>query len=224
MTDTSTAITTQAKSALAPGAKKIFEAPLCQAWLEEPEAGFRPGKAEVYDTGNGLEVMARLEDEVIGNTVTRHNEHTWKGGDVFEIFLQVHSDAYYEIHITPENRRLLLRWPEGSRDRRPIQVDHHIIPDPHQISSKTWVDHEAQRWELWAHIPDAFIGTRRESGPAELALALARYDAAPGREKPFLSATPRFFRPRFHDRECWHRIVLPSPPLPVPTAPERKNR
>jgi hypothetical protein len=86
---------------------------LGQAWREAPQPELRPTRAYVGHRDGRLWVMAEMKDSDIFNAATADNEWTWRLGDVFEIFLQTaREEAYTEIHVTPENRRLLLLFPD----------------------------------------------------------------------------------------------------------------
>ena len=63
--------------------------------------------------GSDLVVASAAEDSHLHNAATTDNQNTWELGDVMELFVQApgHED-YYELHATPEGRRLQLHLPD----------------------------------------------------------------------------------------------------------------
>src|SRR5204863_1077141 len=84
-----------------------------QAWLEAEETGFLPATVRVGWRENSLLVFAELTDADVFNGATKLNERTWELGDVFEMFLRSsNGQSYVEFHVTPNNQRLQLRYPD----------------------------------------------------------------------------------------------------------------
>ncbi len=84
-----------------------------QHWQQTPEAGLKPGTVKVGRRESRLWALAEMEDDDIFNLAEEHNQPTWELGDVFEVFAQQQGgSAYVEAHVTPENRRLHLRFPD----------------------------------------------------------------------------------------------------------------
>ena len=90
-----------------------------QAWLAGPEPDFTPAVVRAGWRGNSLLVFAELEDADIFTRATAHNQRMWELGDVLEIFLSAENSAgYVEFHVTPNNLRLQLRFPNPAAVRR----------------------------------------------------------------------------------------------------------
>ncbi len=84
-----------------------------QHWRKTPESGLKPGHAKLGRQQNALWALAEMEDDDIYNLADGHNQPTWELGDVFEVFAQREGEpAYIEVHVTPENYRLHLRFPD----------------------------------------------------------------------------------------------------------------
>ncbi len=192
----------------------LLKYPLQQAWRDEPEADLQPGLAQIYAGKAGFVVLAVLRDNHISNSAEGFNQHTWTTGDVFEFFIQTAADRYYEIHVTPENRNLFLRWSpalfEAVRNKK-SSFNSALIDDPKFARSRTVIDEEHGYWAVYLNVPyeHLSIGSLREI-PELPKVAFARYDTTPGRDKPVLSATPDFSKVNFHDIAAWHPLILPN--------------
>ena len=91
---------------------------LGQSWLSNRETKFRPGKVRIGWRDESLLVMAELDDDHIFSRASALNQKTWEMGDAFEIFLRpVQQSAYLEFHVTPNNHRLQLRFPDAQAVR-----------------------------------------------------------------------------------------------------------
>jgi hypothetical protein len=186
-----------------------MEIPFQQAWLAAPEADFEPGIARVYADGGDWVVLAVLQDREIANSADGFNQKTWTTGDVFEIFIEVDSDLYYEFHVTPENQNLFLRWdPAHFRAvrRGEAAFETALIEDPDFLQSATEINREGNYWTVCARIPlDRLLADQPNRG-GSLRFSLARYDTTSGHSEPVLSATPDLGEANFHDRTAWHTL------------------
>ncbi len=193
----------------------LMRARLRQAWMEKPSADFEPGIAQIHATAKGLVVLAILGDGDIGNAATALNQRMWETGDVFEFFIQTAEDLYYEIHVTPENKNLFLRWtPTTIKEARAqkIPFETAMIPDAAFARSGTFVDEKARCWGIYLFVPYAHLGMAaavKQAGRARV--AFARYDAAAGKAEPVYSASADFPRLDFHDRAYWHDLSIRTP-------------
>lgn len=190
--------------------------PLRQAWRgKTPEEGFQPGRARVRWTPHGLSYDVVLFGADQHNDAHQLNELTWERGDVCEIFLHdVATDYYIELHVTPENQRLQLRFPFGAIDavrRGAASLEDFMISDPH------WVDTAAQCsanfFSVQAFIPArAFAGGTMLGPASRLRTAVCRYDYRATPPVPILSSTAPLKAPWFHCPEAWTPLELqPSP-------------
>ncbi len=193
--------------------------PLRQAWRAQPEAGFAPGRVRLYATDEGFVVLAVLEDASIHNGTDGFNQKTWENGDVFECFIETGAGRYYEVHVTPENQNLFLRWsPESYRAFRANEVSFEsaLIDDRSFARSETEAAPGAGFWTVYLLIPYASLGLDIPGGPMdgdrsprELRFSFARYDTGPGAGEPVLSATPEFPEANYHLRTYWHPVTWP---------------
>lgn len=188
--------------------------PLGQAWLGEPEPGFAPGVVRTGWRDHTLLVFAELNDGDIFTRARRHNERFWELGDTFELFLQpLPGEAYVELHVTPNNLRLQLRF---AAPPAPAGVE----GDPFETAliraevfdSRTWVSADAGEWCVLAMIP-AGSAAGPEAGrsgqvPGPLAgstwrFSFSRYDYTRGRDQPVISSSSPHAEPRFHRNREW---------------------
>jgi hypothetical protein len=183
-------------------------AALGQAWLPHPDPAFKPATVRTGWTGTDLAVLAEMDDDDIANRARRLNERTYELGDVFEIFLKPEGqDRYFEIHVTPENQKLQLRFPrpgairEKPKDPAADPLAPFLFEDP-LIRSLTLVEAARARWSVLALVPLAFI---HESGPVRPGtvwrFSFSRYDYTQGRPKPVISSTSPHAVADFHRTE-----------------------
>ena len=208
-------VATVSRPAFAAGAATAREPgwkPLDQFWRPEGrEPGFQPGSARVLWNERGLLFDIVFAGRGPRNAARSLNEHTWELGDIAEIFLQREGgEEYLEIHVTPENQRLQLRWtPAGfAAFRRDLGLlGRFAVSDPHWIESRSQVRNSD--WSVSAFLPASIIDPGAGIlGPAtRLRVAVCRYDctAGPGF---VLSSTARLTQPAYHRREEWDLLVL----------------
>lgn len=185
---------------------------LRQAWRPQgPETGFRAGHARASWEPTALIFDAFFTGSGQRNRSSRLNERAWELGDVCEIFVRTEAAPYYlEVHITPENQRLQLRFPLGAiqeiRAGR-AELDNYFVPDPNWIESRTRIadDHVAIR----ARIPAAAIGIGEPlSSKVSLFVAVCRYDYHGRPDEPILSSTAALQAPFFHRITEWSLLRL----------------
>lgn len=161
------------------------------------QAGWREG---------WLWAFATLEDHDIYTTADAHNQWMWERGDVLEVFLRRAGEtAYREVHVTPNNYRLLLEFPDErvvTRLRSGEETDRtRYCGDPLPIQSRTRVEPTASRWQ-------ALIGIPLETVPGQTwHLSFCRYDAADGKKPVTYSTTP-FTVGDFHRQDEWEPYLL----------------
>jgi hypothetical protein len=192
---------------------------LGQAWLEKEEADFAPGIVHAGWRGNSLLVFAKLVDSDIFNFTTEHNQKAWELGDSFEIFLQPagHS-AYVEFQITPNNRRVQLRFADADALERLRNngSTESVLMDGEAFHSRTWVQSAAQCWYVYAEIEAVNLGD--VAGPLlgrQWHYSFSRYDYTKGRELPVISSTSPHAEPDFHRRQEWGVMSFDTL-MPVP--------
>ena len=178
-----------------------------QAWRAEPEPDFTPASVRTGRRGHSLLVFAELQDADIFSRATAHNQRMWELGDVLEIFLQPEDSAgYVEFHVTPNNLRLQLRFPDSDRLRRAQaenRFDDLLLPEG-VFHSRAWEQPENGKWFVFAEIPAAVVcGEDRSLAGNRWRFSFSRYDYVRGRSEPIISSTSPHAQPNFHRREEW---------------------
>ena len=185
---------------------------LRQAWRAEPEPEFAPAVVRTGWRGNSLLVFAELDDADIFSRATAHNQRMWELGDVLEIFLSPENSAsYVEFHVTPNNYRLQLRFPDTATLRR-AQAENrfeHLLLLDGVFHSGTWVLPENKKWFALAEIPAAVVGgvDKRIAG-MRWKFSFSRYDSTRGRPAPVCSSTSPHAQLDFHRREDWGALIF----------------
>jgi hypothetical protein len=153
-----------------------------------------------------LWAFAILEDHDIFTTATAHNQWMWERGDVLEVFLRRAGEtAYREVHVTPNNYRLLLEFPDEhviARQRSGEETDRtRYCGDPMPIQSRVRVEPMNNRWQ-------ALVGIPMETVPGQTwHLSFCRYDAAESKKPVTYSTTP-FTVGDFHRQQEWEAYTL----------------
>jgi nucleoside-diphosphate-sugar epimerase len=169
---------------------------LGQFWNAAPEPGLKPTTVSATFSDGKLHVVAELEDDDVFNTATTHNQRTWETGDVFEIFARRDdSEEYVEVHVTPENIKLHLKFTDFGHTSRIEDDISRVAADPEEIAST------AQRtetgWRATASVP-------LPAGPGDrIRVSFCRYDATRGQEALVLSSTSPHPVLRFHRPLEW---------------------
>jgi hypothetical protein len=154
-----------------------------------------------------LWTLATLEDRDLFTTATAHNQWMWERGDVLEVFVRRAGEtAYREVHVTPNNWRLLLEFPDDQTIRRLRSGEEtdraRYCGDPLTLRSRVRTDPEQNRWQALVGIPLE----KTEAGQT-WHLSFSRYDAAAG-QKPVTYSTTRFSVPDFHRQQEWEPYTL----------------
>lgn len=177
-----------------------------QPWFERPEAELKPGRVWLGVQGEDLLVYAALEDDQPANRATRWNEPTWTTGDVIEFFFQAEGrENYHEFHVTPENQRLQLSFPEREVYRKsPLR----FAVGESRFESATRIHADRTGWEVMMSVKLARLLERESANEADakgarFRYSFSRYDYQPGRVRPVTSATPRLSAPDFHNIDEW---------------------
>lgn len=194
-----------------PGALGSDWRALRQAWRPAPEPDFNPGWARAHWTAAALHVEAVFVGCDQRNRARGLNERTWELGDIFEFFIRAEGAArYLEVHVTPENHRLQLRWPEGGlADFRAGRagLDRFTVDDPTWVASE--VRREPDHWGVRLVVPWRCLelpGAEAAAPRSILHACVCRYDCGRGRE--VLSSTAPLREPNYHRREDWPRLRL----------------
>jgi hypothetical protein len=174
----------------------VFE----QRWRQKPDAGLKPGQVKVGRRENALWALAEMEDEDIFNLADGHNQATWELGDVFEVFMQREGEqSYTEVHVTPENYRLHLRFPDETvigRIRAGEQRHADCFADADSLVSHTWLHRPENLWRALVQLPAVI-------SPGESwRFSFCRYDATHG-AAPVSASTSPYTVADFHRPSEW---------------------
>jgi hypothetical protein len=191
-----------------------------QAWIPENEAHFLPGRVQTGWSDQGWHVLAVLQDHDIFNHARTLREPSWETGDVFEIFLRPEGqESYYEIHITPENFGIRLRFPSGAffhfmskayPPGHPWPHDH--FHNPPGLETRALVQHDRKRWLAGATLPFASVLENGDTTPTRpWRVSFCRYDCTRGRNDAVLSSTSPLPIKKFHPQEHWGSLRFNRP-------------
>lgn len=185
---------------------------LRQSWLSEPEADFMPTTVRAGWRGDALLVLAELEDADIFTRATALNQRMWELGDTFEIFLQpAGSPGYVEFHVTPNNQRLQVSFPDAAALQRAQASGsiEELLVAGEAFRSWTWPLPDKQCWFVYAEIPAAAVcGAQLPLTGTQWHFSFSRYDYARGRPEPILSSSSPHSLLNFHRRQEWGAIFF----------------
>lgn len=183
--------------------------PLRQAWRDGLQPGFRHGWFIVRWNAAGLVVDSVFSSPRPRNAARRLNEPTWELGEVAETFLQEDGASHYvEVHVTPENQRLQLRFPHGGiEDLRAGRqsLESFLIRDGNWAASRTWIAPGA--WASRLILPAASFSPGFLRAGSRFLANFSRYDCA-DEGNPILSATGPLAEPFYHRRQDWQSFRL----------------
>ena len=171
-----------------------------QPWLPQVEPAFAPGRVSTGLLNDELVVRADLHDTHVMQDVFPFNFPAFTQCDAFEIFLRpTEEQAYYELHVTPSNSVLQLRF-DGTGTKKALVE--HMVAEP-LFSSQTSITPEG--WTIVARIPlkSLFPGLH-----PEWFLSFGRYDYTPGHTEPVISSTSPHTVCNFHRKDEWRRVIL----------------
>ena len=171
-----------------------------QPWLPQTEPAFAPGRVTFRLSESDLVIRAELHDRHVMQDSFPLNFPAFTRCDTFEIFLgPADESAYYELHVTPSNSVLQLRFDSAEQAK---SLEDHMVAEPlfHSETAMT-----AEGWSVVARIP--LSGLFPTSHP-EWMLSFGRYDYLPGRPKPVISSTSPHTVCNFHRKEEWPRVRL----------------
>lgn len=185
--------------------------PLQCTWLpSSAPAALAPGRARLGWTPAALHLEAEFTADRPRNRALRLNERTWELGDVCELFLQLdgHRD-YLEIHVTPENQRLQLRWPDGGLQRvraKQAPLESYFVAQTDWVASSTLVAPGV--WITRLAVPAVRLGVPELHPGRILRAAVCRYHYRPNRTEPELSSTAALAAAGFHQPAAWDTVTL----------------
>lgn len=195
---------------LSPMAVDLEWQPLTQSWLRgSVDSAFNPGWARIRWAASALHYDIILLGSQPRNRARSLNERTWELGDVCEIFVQVvGQEQYLEIHITPENQRLQLRWPaDGLARFREGQTEFGAFTVEHRDWMQSATRLGPGFWIVHAILPFTCLDLEPTAEVPTLRTAICRYDYEAG-TSPVLSSTALLSAPDFHRPREWHTLKL----------------
>lgn len=186
--------------------------PLRQTWRSAPEDDFSPGLVRTGWRDDSLLMFAELTDADIFTKAQRHNDRFWELGDTFELFLQqAGAEGYVELHVSPNNLRLQLRFaapPSPGSGPGVDPFENALIRDD-VFTSTTWVDHDAHQWSVFAEVPAGVVtGVSAPLAGSDWRFSFSRYDYTRGREQPVISSSSPHVEPAFHRPHEWGTLAF----------------
>ena len=177
-----------------------------QHWRKgEHDPLFRTAAVRTGWQGGDFLIYAVLGDDDAFNKAGQLNAYTWEMGDVFEIFLMpLGRTVYVEYHVTPENQKLQLRWPDRPETYK--MPEEHKLEDfmlaPEIFFSRTSVEPVAKRWRIFCRVPFGSVANEPLDNAAgtQWKASFCRYDAYRSGEISYSSTSPhevlRYHRPQ----------------------------
>jgi hypothetical protein len=183
-----------------------------QAWLEREAANFSPGTVRLGSREGSLLIFAQMADADIFSSATQLNQRTWELGDVFEIFLRSsENEGYVEFHVTPNNQRLQLRYPNAvavESARKTGNFEKFWVRGE-AFHSRTWIESEKNQWFVYAEIPTSIVnGSPEPVDNAQWHFSFGRYDYTRGVKEPVISSTSPHQEPDFHRHNEWGMMTF----------------
>jgi hypothetical protein len=184
--------------------------PLRQAWRGElTETNFRPGWFRLAWCQEALVVDSVFVSPRAHNAARGLNERTWELGEVTETFIEPQGALHYlEVHVTPENQRLQLRFPHGAIEQLragTVALDTYLITDSAWARSSAWI--RGDHWAARLILPASCLGPGFLAEGQSFRGNFCRYDCADAGE-PILSATAPLTEPSYHRRQEWQTFRL----------------
>jgi len=185
---------------------------LGQQWRAGLEQDFAPGQVRVGWRRDDLLVFAELTDRDIFSRATSDNQRMWELGDTFEMFFRPDGQTeYFEFHVTPNNHRLQLRFPDATaleRLRATNRLDEFVLSGE-AFCCQTWVPPENQKWFVFAVIPGSTVccQARLDVGSC-WHFSFSRYDSTSGRSEAVISSTSPHPVADFHRQEDWGELII----------------
>lgn len=196
------------------GAARAMKTGAClefgQPWFAEPEAEYKPARVWLGVHGDELLVYGVMDDDQPTNRAVQWNEPTWQTGDVLEFFFQAEGrPGYHEFHVTPENVRLQLFFPNRAAFYEKRGFRHWAIAES-RFESAARVNETRTGWEAAMRIKLAVVlDEPRDDGARRFKFSFSRYDYQPGRKEPVTSATTPLSAPHFHNIDQWSWAEVP---------------
>lgn len=211
---------------------------LDQSWLPESKREFAGGWSKVGWCDDHLVCFANFIDHDIFNDEDRFNAPGYVIGDVYEIFVKRDgSPSYLEIHVSPRNQVLQLRWPRpiheifapkprrrfrlkrrlkrGFRRRNPEERQKEnseslapfLIENPRITTAARHLADE-HAWQAVAFVPFSLIGDQPAEPGSKYRYSASRYDYTRGKRGPIISSSSPHHEANFHLSDDWRTLRL----------------
>lgn len=153
--------------------------------------------------GNEVRACAVFEDSDIFNRATADNEETWVTGDAMEFFFQTRGrEDYLELHVTPEEKRLMLHIPDY-RTHREIPFEEKTFQG--LVRVRTRILREEKLWCAEIVFPFELAGLTSQTVSGSR-FAICRYNYTRPDPEPEITSTRLLPDTGFHYPPGWHVI------------------
>ena len=202
---------------------------LDQNWLSESHRSFAAGWSKVGWNDEHLVCFANFTDHDVFNDEDRFNAPAYVVGDVFEIFVKREGcPQYLEIHVSPRNQVLQLRWPRpiyeifAPRPRRRFRRERdpekrkarqaeplapYLIDNPRIATAARHLADE-HAWQAVAFIPFPLIDDQPVGSGTRYRYSASRYDYTRGHHGPVISSSSPHVEANFHLASDWRALQL----------------
>lgn len=138
---------------------KIKGIPLRQTWLKKSHNKLEKGIIKLACNSGHLLVYADFDDSYIYNPATKFNDPVRPQGDFLEMILRPDlQDAYYELHVTPQNLQSQFCFEQAECAKKIIDANpgktatELFAVDFPIFESKTELNKNINKWYGMAHI------------------------------------------------------------------------
>ena len=167
------------------------------------------GVVAVWSSETSLHVLTLFEDSDIYSDAKEHGDLTWTLGDVAEVFFQpAGRDEYYELHATPNNINLELKFKsieffrKGEYKLDDMKFKSHMKSDVKEFSRD-----EIVGWSVHFEIPlSSFNMTLDQLDGSRI--SICRYNCSRGTDEKELSTTAPIYHESFHNPAGWSVLKI----------------
>ena len=165
---------------------------------------YRTGAVPKERGVGAMEKLHILRTHTFGRApATADNEKTWVTGDAMELFFQTRGrEDYLELHVTPEEKRLMLHISDY-RTHREIPFEEKTFSGPVRV--RTRILRERKLWCAEIAFPFELAGLAPESVPGSR-FAICRYNYTRPEPEPEITSTRLLPDTGFHYPPGWHVI------------------
>ncbi|MEI6033050.1 MAG: hypothetical protein WCS65_02065 [Verrucomicrobiae bacterium] len=187
----------------APGGPAVA---LGQSWTKKPVQA-EATRVHFAWSRKSLVVFAEMDDRQVGSLATRDNQKMWDLGDAFEVFLRAPGvREYVEIHVTPENHRLHLRYPPGGLQEIAMgraDFPQFFMKADEMRRIRSAAVRTKSGWNVALVIPADLVADRPIRAGMTWRFSVARYDGDRKKTPPVLTASSPYQELGFHRLNEW---------------------